>query len=355
MPIKGLSEKRQLPRLGKIHLGVRDETKGYPKKTDYFVCPPEVQAVFGEQPKALRILIPVEDEEKFASQYYRCYSKTRGLICKGDGERADRLIDAKTGALADAGSKDVVWKEIECKGKDCPDYRLKCKPIMNLQFLLPEVPGMGIWQVDTGSVNSIKQINSAIELVRALCGRIAMIPLLLTLEPKEAINPDTNKKQTIYCLNLRTNGKMGDMALAAGKSNVELLNGMLALPVGDDERPDCAPEFEPDPVDVPPDNRPIDEIIDDLWGPGCEAEKPLGTEEKPLTPGSNTWILSKMAELSISEQGMLEYINQTLHLPIEKTVKDTLEKLTEKQQIKEAHRITIAKTINLKEKQHKQP
>jgi len=79
------------------------------------------------------------------------------------------------------------------------------------------------------------------------------------------------------------------------------------------------------------------------------------SQDKPDVPGSNDWILSKMAELSISEQGMLEYINQTLHLPIEKTVKDTLEKLTEKQQIKEAHRITIAKTINLKEKQLKQP
>lgn len=267
MPIKGLSEKRQLPRLGKIHLGVKHAEKGYPVKTDYFVCPPEVRAVFGEQPKALRILIPVEEEEKFASQYYRCYSKTRGLVCKGDGDKADRLVDAQTGALADSGSKDVIWKEVRCRGKDCPDYRLKCKPVMNLQFLLPEVPGMGIWQVDTGSINSIKQINSAIELVRALCGRVAMVPLLLTLEPREAVSPENNRKLTVYCLNLRTHGKMGSLALAAGRSNTELLNGMIALPVADDERPDCAPEFEPDPVEVPPDERPVEQVIEDLWGP----------------------------------------------------------------------------------------
>ena len=52
--IKGLSDKRRLPRLGKIRLGVKaisqKSGKEYPKETDYFVCPPEVQAVYGEKP-----------------------------------------------------------------------------------------------------------------------------------------------------------------------------------------------------------------------------------------------------------------------------------------------------------------
>ena len=72
-----------------------------------------------------------------------------------------------------------------------------------------------------------------------------------------------------------------------------------------------------------------------------------GAASNPV-PGSDQWILAKMQELSISEQGMLEYINKTLHLPIEKTVKDTLEWLTRNGQLKEAHRLTIAKVINQK-------
>ena len=39
-PIKGLTEKRRLPRIGKIHLGIMAETKKgvpYPKAVDYFV------------------------------------------------------------------------------------------------------------------------------------------------------------------------------------------------------------------------------------------------------------------------------------------------------------------------------
>lgn len=72
-----------------------------------------------------------------------------------------------------------------------------------------------------------------------------------------------------------------------------------------------------------------------------------GTASGPV-PGSDQWILAKMQELSISEQGMLDYFNQTLHLPVEKTVKDTLEWLTRNGQLKDTHRAEIAKIINRK-------
>jgi hypothetical protein len=272
-PIKDLTTTRRMPRLGKFHLGIKDPQRGFPIKTDYFVIPEglpatdDIKRIFGDKPKELSILIPVEDEEKWCSQYYRCYSKTRGLVCKGDGEKADRLIDAQTGALVDAGSKEVVWKEMICQGRECPDYKVKCKEVMNLQFLLPEVPGLGVWQVDSGSINSIININSTAELIKSIYKRIAMIPLLLTLEPREVNNPETKKKQTVYCLNLRINSKLSDLALEARKQSV-----LLELPVGDDEAPDFAPEFEPDPVELPPDNHTAQEDIDELFGPGTPSD-----------------------------------------------------------------------------------
>ncbi len=81
MPIKGTSELVRMPRLGKIHLGIKVEREGkssYPKPTDYFVCPPEVQAIFGKEPKSLEIMFPCDDPELFASQYLRCYSLSLG-------------------------------------------------------------------------------------------------------------------------------------------------------------------------------------------------------------------------------------------------------------------------------------
>ena len=94
MPIKGITDReRGLPRIGKIHLGVKDEKKGYPKATNHFVFPadhPQFQDLvdtFGAEPTVLRVVFPVNEEERIASQYYRCYSRSRGLICKGDGEK----------------------------------------------------------------------------------------------------------------------------------------------------------------------------------------------------------------------------------------------------------------------------
>jgi hypothetical protein len=73
--------------------------------------------------------------------------------------------------------------------------------------------------------------------------------------------------------------------------------------------------------------------------------------ERPQLPGSNEWILYTLMRLGISEAGFLEYLNKTLHLPVEDTVEKTLTKLVEKEQLKEAHRVSIVKALKQKEKE----
>lgn len=222
MPIKDLSDTVRIPRLGKIHLGYRHE-KGYPVATDYFVLPkdhPDLKALvaaFGEKPKELHILIPLEDEETWASQYYRAYNQTYGLVCKGDGENALRMTDPSTGGLPGKQTPGAVeMNKIDCCGKDCPEYQAgKCHEVMNLRFILPEIPGIGVWQIDTGSINSILNINSCASVIKRAFGRIAMIPLNLTLEPAIVNNPDDGKKKTVHVLNLRTTVTMVQLAAAA--------------------------------------------------------------------------------------------------------------------------------------------
>ena len=112
-------------------------------------------------------------------------------------------------------------------------------------------------QIDTGSQNSISNINSAIDLIRGVYGKIGMIPLLLTLEPIEVTNPDDGKKKTVRVLNLRTKGTMLElMERVANPMQVLSLPapvdteppGDTALPIPDDETPDLIipPEQEPE-------------------------------------------------------------------------------------------------------------
>jgi len=252
MPIEGLTQITRMPRIAKIHLGEKVQKQGsnttYPKATDYFVLPNKddvgeladiLRATLGDKPKELPIIFPVENDEEFASQYYRCYGKTRGLICRGDGIKATCKIDSTTGAMItrDTKPENVVLKELTCKGRECPYYQDKqCREMMMLQFMLPDIPGIGIWQVDTSSVNSIININSAVKMYRGIFGKIAMLPLTLTLKSQEVISPVDQKKKTVYALNLEVRQSLRDMLAIAEKTPLE----RLALPAADDEKPDIA-------------------------------------------------------------------------------------------------------------------
>jgi hypothetical protein len=202
MPIKGTSEVRRLTRLGKIHLGIKKESartgNPYPEATDYFVCPEEVRQIYGEKPTELRIVFPTNDAPQ---QWLKRYSLTRGLICRGDGEKAMAQVDMETGEIANANSKQTTLKEIICEGKACPAFQAKqCRPVMTLQFLLPDVPGaLGVYQIDTSSFYGMVNINSTLELLKN-CGRVSMLPLTLRLVSQET-QPE-GKKQTNYILQL---------------------------------------------------------------------------------------------------------------------------------------------------------
>lgn len=242
MPIKGLTEKRRMPRIGKFHLGIKvtknkkgEDCKPYPKAVDYFVYPEadaeggelleQLTKAFGEKPKELRIIFPLEDEESIASQYYRCYTRTRGLVCRGDGEICMRVVDAKTGALPTKDTDKTTLSEMTCQGRECPDYAAgQCREVMNLQFMLPEISGMGVWQIDTSSINSIKNINSCLEMIKAIYGRVAMVPMLLTLE-KMAVTPPGGTKKNVHVLNIRSTDTMIEAAIKAQKPFLELVAG----------------------------------------------------------------------------------------------------------------------------------
>lgn len=276
MPIKGLTERRRMPRIGKMHLGIKVESTKkpgvfYPKATDYFVFPEdgsagyelidELIAEYGEKPKELAIIFPLEDEEAICSQYYRCYSRSRGLTCRGDGETCTRMIDTKTGDLVNKDSEETELKEMSCTGTECPDYaRGSCREIMNLQFMLPKISGLGVWQIDTSSINSIRNINSCIELIRSVYGRIRMVPLFLSIEPME-VTPPNSKKKTVHVLNLRSMDNMIEAAIKARKPPLELIIG--AVGVEEAQR-----------------------RVDEAWGPE-EKDRMLssGEAEERMTPG----------------------------------------------------------------------
>lgn len=248
MPIAGLTDSIRIPRLGKIHLGVKKVSlktgKEYPVATDYFVCDaPPFQAVYPGEPKTLEVRFPLEDPNLFASQWYKAYSRTRGLICRGDGRLADRLVfkdamqhsDNAPAEYDPTGKRETTWINVDCRGKDCPIYQAKgCRELMMLQFLLPRVDGFGIWQIDTSSINSILNINNAVRLIQSIGGWVRMVPLNLSLVPQE-VTAD-GKKKTVHVLRLDIAVSLEE--LMAQPQRLSLSVGKEVIPPGDDGPPE---------------------------------------------------------------------------------------------------------------------
>ena len=268
MPIRNLTERPRMPRLGKIRLGYKLATaKGteYPKGLDHFLCPADVtEALRGKVPfcegKCKEAPGPLEipivflsnDLEQGASQWFRSYKATVGLVCKGDGYKADATLDraalqARQGDYSQPlpvelwarhDSEAVVRVDaIECWGEGydgheaCPAYAAaKCKRLMMLQFAIPLAPGLGVFQLDTSSINSILNINGFLTFLRSLTnGRIAGIPLMLKVAPQE-VTPE-GKKKTVYIIHLTSAFNLPQLAEAMTKPVMDIL---LPAPDADD-------------------------------------------------------------------------------------------------------------------------
>ncbi len=72
--------------------------------------------------------------------------------------------------------------------------------------ILPEVNMGGVYQLDTGSFYNIVELNSAIDYLKALLGRVALVPLTLKREAVEVTYQ--GRKRTHFLLKLRFDGDL---------------------------------------------------------------------------------------------------------------------------------------------------
>jgi hypothetical protein len=188
--VKGVSEQRRMPRIGKIALGYRGKNKNgntekckhsiekmcaycsHPVETDYFVChDPGFNQVYGDHPKELDIVFPVNDREAVFPQALKWYGGSKGLKCQGNKEKAFRRNET-TGA----------WDEMTCP---CEHLDKDCLLRGNLYVMLPDVHVGGVFQIDCGSYHSIVDVNSGIDYVTEVLGFFAMVRLKLKRIPRE--------------------------------------------------------------------------------------------------------------------------------------------------------------------------
>lgn len=230
----GFSEHRRIPRLGKIRLGLKVQknkpdgsTVEYPTETNYFVVPKEVQDVYGEKPTELDVMFPSDEATTIFPQSLAWFGRSKGLKCKGDMETAERLNET-TG----------VWEPRTCP---CEHYKSKenpkgeCTENGILIAILPKVNMGGTYQLRTGSFHSVVDINSGLDYIRALIGRISMVPLKLRRVARET-HAD-GKKQTHYTLSLILDANIEGVNQLRGDTSRVLSHAQLQLEAPEEENP----------------------------------------------------------------------------------------------------------------------
>jgi hypothetical protein len=273
--IKDISDRRRLPRLGKIRLGIKKISqktgKEYPSETSYFVCPPEVQKVFGEKPTEIEVMFPLNDLESIFPQRYVWFGSSRGIKCIGDGERAMRIEEPD-------GTRYQEMIERDCS---CDLLGSGCSQRANLFVMIPKVNVGGVYQIDLGSYHSIIDINSGLDYVQALVGRFSMVPLILARVSRETHG--SGKKETHYTLMVTLRGDL-DFINSLRESTTRILSGrQYALPAAVIENPafdeGAVIEIE---ADVKEESKDKPEKTELEETPKVRTEKPEG--EEGITP-----------------------------------------------------------------------
>jgi hypothetical protein len=208
----------RLPRIGKLHLGVKVRSQGgseYPKATDYFVLPDEllkdegfraILEALGEnpdKPRKLPIQLPCNALMGNLRSSCDLYGSSRGLLC--------RTFDGLTCGKVDTTTGEIIQEA--CKMPACGEFdKGGCHWIHRLRIILPDAPGVGVWQVDTTSPNNRANLLTEMRSIKQMCGGLGGVDLYLTLESQDFQIPMQSKnggkvevrKTTAWLLHIRS-------------------------------------------------------------------------------------------------------------------------------------------------------
>lgn len=179
---------RRIREVGRIRLGVQVPTgdgRSRPKKLNRFrftsADPVIIEAAAGlyggkaqpwlndDRPEfevitdanVIPIMLPPNPRDLGFSQYMELW-KAGGCVRRCDGQR------------------DVV-RDCAC---DCDPEAPACKATTRLSVMLPDIPGLGVWRLESHGWNAAVELAAAVEMIEALAGTQSIIPARLRLDER---------------------------------------------------------------------------------------------------------------------------------------------------------------------------
>lgn len=256
MPIVILEEQRRFRELGRIRLGEREPVmvKSGPKAgqqvvkdgkpvfrpkrlADFRLTSPwrhlleAAQAVYGGE---VRPWNPSEGRNEFELATGR--PDIDVLVPPGDvlsqwleewsGGGCQRRCDGRRMIVAQGKSADRACQCDPDGTLGITDDARKCKPYTRLLLMVPELPDLGVWRVESHGVNAALELGRAIELTELATRRGVILPAVLRIEAREVRRPgEPTKRFVVPTLGFRHG--LGDTLAALGFGDSK---GLAMLP-----------------------------------------------------------------------------------------------------------------------------
>lgn len=247
MPIDAIETQRALRRLGKIRMGAKKTSSGgkeYPAKLEHWrITSPSrplleaAAAIYGGQvtdwpgspdegnqyqlfttSDTLQVLVPVYDAA-FA-QSMEMWS------AGGCVRRCTGSLEELTGGPCLCPPDVEERQALAAKGQ-------ACKMTTRFFVMLPDIPDIGTWMLETHGWYGAVELAGAMEIIRMAAGRNRVIPAQLRMEQRTAKRNGETRRYVVPVLELLqvTSG----MLMTGEAPRAALGNGAVALEMGSDE------------------------------------------------------------------------------------------------------------------------
>lgn len=219
---------------------------------------------------ATEVLPVVVPPGEVLDQWYELW-EGGGLVKRCDGVR-QAIRDAACSCPKDPDERQALAAE----GK-------ACKPTTRLRLMLPDVPDVGIWRLESHGFHAAAELSGSVSIVELASRSGVMIPAELRLMPREGSRRPGQPRRKFYVPALSFRGNLGTTLEAlgmpvGGEEPVSIRSGPVeprpALDAGGRaELPAAGSSFDPTPVEpagfgeeppaeLPPAEPDDDEILD---------------------------------------------------------------------------------------------
>lgn len=212
-----LNRQRQLAEQGRIRLGftlVSAKTgKAYPKASDTFVLTSHSREHIAKAADVWGGDVEEWQPLGNGAQQWRCITKSSeidAILPPGDPLSQAYEMWSKGGCVrrCDGLTEQLSGSPCPCFAQFGDDWYEQpqgkvCDSKSRLKVLLPDMPGLGSWRLETGSFYATDEIAGMVDFIRGSVGDQTMVPVRLRIEPRTRVAGGQTKQFVVPVLDLR--------------------------------------------------------------------------------------------------------------------------------------------------------